>query len=68
MWEENWPVFDFYREFCDQWRMGPCGPYALDLPFFVGEMKERGIVGEERADWLNKLRIIARQAKIEMNT
>lgn len=67
MWEENWQVFSFYRQFHDQWRMGPAGPYALDLPFFISEMKERGIVGEEREIWLFKLRIIANQAQIEMH-
>lgn len=66
MWEENWDVLSLYRDNHDQWRMGPAGPYALDMNVFHAELNDLGIQGEKRQEWKRKLRTISKAAYREL--
>ncbi len=59
-------MLQLYRDNADQWRVGPAGPYALDLNVFNHELREMGILGDERKEWLAKLRLIGQAALHEM--
>lgn len=43
------------------------GPVGLDMNVFFREMDEMGVVGDQREEWRQKLRVIASAALIELN-
>lgn len=63
VWHENWEVLQLYSRNCDQWRVGPSGPYALDLNVIYRDLDDHGITGEDRVAMLTQLRKVVRRAK-----
>lgn len=59
-------MLKLYERNHDQWRVG-MGPVGLDMNVFFREMDEMGVVGDQREEWRQKLRVIASAALIELN-
>lgn len=62
VWDENWDVLAMFRSYASQWRIGPCGPMALDYGVFQHAMERKGITGDEYDEWIDKLSTIENAA------
>lgn len=66
LWPCNLPMFLFWQTVGDQWRMGPCGPVALDLVPVLHELDRMGLEKADYDQWLHFLKAMAAAALDEI--
>lgn len=65
VWEDNWEVLSLFRRNCDQWRVGPNGPFGLDLNVIYTDMAVRNVLPARQEQLLQQL-ILVKDAALEV--
>lgn len=64
VWPDVWPVVSIFTKMAGQWRVGPCGAYALDYGVLQWMFNIHGITNQRQA--LDDIRVLEEVAKEEM--
>lgn len=62
VWEENWPIVQFFASLSTQWRHGMAGPTGLDYASVLAMLRFRRLARAEQVEWMDAVQAMERAA------
>lgn len=62
VWDDNWPVLEFFMQYSTQWRLAANGPVGFDYTILHHYLDRNKITGEAFENFINDFQVIEKAA------